>query len=50
MHRNGLRRLALFPMISLLPLALVAGALAIALEALLRVRRLERRVARAPAA
>jgi len=54
MHRKRLGRrlgrLALVPLFSLLPLAFVAGAVATAIEALLRVRRLERRVGGAAAA
>lgn len=44
MYRKSLRRLALVPLISLLPLALVAGAVAASIEALLRVRRVERQL------
>lgn len=49
MHRKNFVRLALVPLSSVLPLALVVGAVATAIEALLRVRRLERRLSRAAA-
>jgi hypothetical protein len=46
MHRKSITRLALFPLLPLLPVvAFVGGALATSIEALLRVRRLERRLA-----
>ena len=45
MHRRGIKRIPFFPLIPVVPIALMAGSLATAIRALLRVRRLEQRFA-----
>jgi len=45
MNRRMMRRVPYFPFIPAVPIALVAGSLFTAIRALVRVRRLERRLA-----
>lgn len=44
MRRSLAKRIPFFPIIPLVPIALVVGSLATAVQALVRVRRIERRL------
>jgi hypothetical protein len=50
MRRKAIKRLPFFPLIPAVPIALIAASLATAIRALVRVSRLEQRVAGAAAA
>ena len=45
MNRHSIKRVPLFPFIPFVPIALFAGSMITAIRALVRVRRLERRLA-----
>lgn len=45
MHIKSIKDVPLFPVIPILPTALVVGSLFVSIRALIRVRRLERRLA-----
>lgn len=48
MRAKSVRNVPLFPLIPIVPMVLIIGSLTIAIRALVRVRRLERRMNAAP--